>query len=59
MKFHPDPNNPKEMICDDCFNALEDVKADWQDDDDYGVDDDWFWDDDNDDYDEFDENFSD
>ena len=46
MKFHQDPTNPKEMICDDCFKALQEVNEDWmdqEDDDDYfaGYNDEW------------------
>lgn len=35
MKFHQDPNNPNEMICDDCFQALEDINFEWQDEDEF------------------------
>ena len=31
MKFHTDPNNPNEMICDDCYQALEDINSEWMD----------------------------
>lgn len=34
MKFHQDPNNPGEMICDDCHQALEDINSEWMDRDD-------------------------
>ena len=33
MKFHADPINPREMICDDCFKALQEVNEDWLDQD--------------------------
>ena len=31
MKFHQDPNNPGEMICDDCHQALEEINSEWMD----------------------------
>lgn len=32
MKFHQDPNDPNQMICDDCFQAEEEVNSEWMDD---------------------------
>jgi len=49
MKFHQDPTNPKEMICDDCFKALQEVNEDWLD---AEEDQDLFWSDFDDDWDE-------
>lgn len=31
MKFHADPINPNEMICDDCFKAHQEINEDWLD----------------------------
>ena len=56
MKFHPDQNNPKEMICDDCFQAQEDINIEWMDlDDDEWPNEGWFEDEEFDDFEEGDD----
>ena len=32
MRFHVSPNDPNEMICDDCFQAEEEINSEWMDD---------------------------
>ena len=55
MKFHPAPNDPNEMICDDCFQAEEEINSEWMDDvvdEEFSLDDeeaDDLWDDEDDD----------